>query len=136
MIRVLDLDRSISFYREAFRLEEGDRVDFEHFTLVYLSNDESDFEVELTFNKGQTEPYDLGNGYGHLAVSVDDVESEHQRFGEASFEQRRLVTRRSASSSSLRTPTGTRSRSCREAGASSRRPRPQGGRLKAYGEGT
>jgi len=91
MIRVLDLDRTIAFYREAFGLEEADRFDFDDFTLVYLSNAEDDFEVELTLNKGQTEPYDLGNGYGHLAVSVDDVDAEHQRFQEAGFEPRRLV---------------------------------------------
>ena len=92
MIRVLDLDRSVAFYREAFGLDEADRFDFDDFALVYLSNSESDFEVELTLNKGRTEPYDLGDGYGHLAVSVDDLEAEHQRFGEAGFEPRRLVT--------------------------------------------
>lgn len=91
MIRVLDLDRSISFYRDAFDLHEADRFDFDDFTLVYLSNDENDFEVELTLNKDQEEPYDLGNGYGHLAVSVEDVEAEHERFQEAGFEPRRLV---------------------------------------------
>ena len=73
MIRVLDLDRTMAFYDEAFGLKEADRFDFDDFTLVYLRNDESEFEVELTLNKGTTEPYDLGNGYGHLAVSVDDV---------------------------------------------------------------
>ena len=92
MVRVLDLDRSIAFYGEAFGLAEADRFDFDDFTLVYLSNDESDFEVELTLNKGQTEPYELGNGYGHLALSVDDLEAEHRRFEEAGFEPRRLVT--------------------------------------------
>lgn len=91
MIRVLDLDRSISFYDEAFGLQEVDRFDFDDFTLVYLRNDESEFEVELTLNKGETEPYDLGNGYGHLAVSVDDVEAERQRFEEAGLGPRRLV---------------------------------------------
>ena len=91
MIRVLDLDRSISFYRDAFGLQEADRFDFDDFTLVYLSNDENDFEVELTLNKDQEEPYDLGNGYGHLAVSVEDVEAEHERFQDAGFEPRRLV---------------------------------------------
>ena len=92
MIRVLDLDRTISYYREAFGLEETDRFDFDDFTLVYLSNAETPFELELTLNKGTTEPYDLGNGYGHLAFSVDDLESEHQRFQDAGFEPRRLVT--------------------------------------------
>lgn len=91
MIRVLDLDRSISFYDEAFGLQEVDRFDFDDFTLVYLRNDESEFEVELTLNKGETEPYDLGNGYGHLAVSVEDVEAERQRFEEAGLGPRRLV---------------------------------------------
>jgi lactoylglutathione lyase len=91
MIRVLDLDRSISFYDEAFGLREVDRFDFDDFTLVYLRNDESEFEVELTLNKGTTEPYDLGNGYGHLAVSVDDIDAEHERFQQAGFEPRRLV---------------------------------------------
>jgi lactoylglutathione lyase len=91
MIRVLDLDRSVSFYREAFGLEEADRIDFDDFTLVYLSNPESEFELELTLNKGQTEPYDLGNGYGHVAFSVEDVESERRRFEESGFEPRRLV---------------------------------------------
>lgn len=91
MIRVLDLDRTISFYQEAFGLEEADRVDFDDFTLVYLSNPESDFELELTLNKGQTKPYDPGNGYGHLAFSVEDVESERRRFEEVGFEPRRLV---------------------------------------------
>ncbi len=91
MIRVLDLDRSISFYDQAFGLQEVDRFDFDDFTLVYLRNDESGFEVELTLNKGETEPYDLGNGYGHLAVSVDDVEAEHQRFEESGLGPRRLV---------------------------------------------
>ena len=91
MIRVLDLDRSVSFYREAFGLEEADRIDFDDFTLVYLSNPESEFELELTLNKGQTEPYDLGNGYGHIAFSVEDVESERRRFEESGFEPRRLV---------------------------------------------
>ena len=92
MIRVLDLDRTISFYGEAFGLEEADRFDFDDFTLVYLSNNETPFELELTLNKGTTEPYDLGNGYGHVAFSVDDLESEHQRFQDAGFEPRRLVT--------------------------------------------
>lgn len=92
MIRVLDLDRTISFYREAFGLEEAERFDFDDFTLVYLSNNETPFELELTLNKGTTEAYDLGNGYGHIAFSVDDLESEHQRFGDAGFEPRRLVT--------------------------------------------
>lgn len=91
MIRVLDEARSVEFYRRAFGLEVADRLDFEKFTLVYLRNAENDFELELTVNKGQAEPYDLGTGYGHLAFAVDDLEAEHARFTEAGFAPRKIV---------------------------------------------
>lgn len=91
MIRVLDADRSIAFYRKAFGLEVADRMEFDDFTLVYLSNDESGFELELTVNKGRTEPYDLGDGYGHLAFSVADLEAEHARFEAEGLEPRKMV---------------------------------------------
>ncbi|MBA4800144.1 MAG: VOC family protein [Rhizobiales bacterium] len=79
MIRVLEEERSVTFYTQAFGLEIADRLDFETFTLIYLSNAESEFELELTVNKGREDAYDLGNGYGHLAVSVSDLDGEHQR---------------------------------------------------------
>lgn len=80
MIRVLDLDRSITFYNKAFGLKVADHFDFDGFALVYLRNDENDFEIELTLNKERTEPYTHGDGYGHVAVCVPDVKAEHERF--------------------------------------------------------
>ncbi len=80
MIRVLDLDRSIDFYDKAFGLKVADHFDFEGFALVYLRNQENDFEIELTLNKGHKEPYTHGDGYGHVAVCVDDCRAEHKRF--------------------------------------------------------
>lgn len=91
MIRVLDEEASRSFYRSAFGLEAADRLDFETFTLVYLSNNESGFELELTINKGRTEPYNLGDGYGHLAVSVDDLDAEHARLKALELKIRDIV---------------------------------------------
>lgn len=91
MIRVLEEARSVSFYETAFGLKVADRLDFDSFTLIYLSNPESSFELELTVNKGRTEPYNLGDGYGHLAVSVEDVEAEHARLTEAGLAPRKLV---------------------------------------------
>lgn len=91
MIRVLDEERSVAFYRDAFGLEIADRLDFDEFTLVYLSNGETGFELELTVNKGRTEPYDLGDGYGHLAVSVGDLAAEHGRLTEAGHAPRKIV---------------------------------------------
>ena len=79
MVRVLDETASVDFYQKAFDLQVKDRFDFDGFTLVYLKNDENDFEVELTVNHDRTEPYTHGDGYGHLAVSVDDLEAEHAR---------------------------------------------------------
>ena len=91
MIRVLDEARSLAFYDTAFGLKVAERLDFETFTLIYLSNAEQTFEVELTTNKGRTEPYNLGDGYGHLAVSVDDVNAEHERLTAAGLAPRKLV---------------------------------------------
>jgi len=91
MLRVLDEARSVSFYATAFGLKVAERLDFPDFTLVYLSNAETPFEVELTVNKGRTTPYELGDGYGHVAVSVDDLDSEHARFEAAGLEPRKIV---------------------------------------------
>ncbi len=64
MIRVFDLERSMDFYREAFGLALVERLDFDDFTLAYLRNAESEFELELTWNHDQEVPYEHGSGYG------------------------------------------------------------------------
>jgi lactoylglutathione lyase len=61
-------------------LDVAQRFPFDGFTLVYLRHPENDFELELTINNGRTQPYSHGDGYGHLAVAVDDIENEHARF--------------------------------------------------------
>ena len=91
MVRVLNEKASCDFYTKAFNLEIADRLDFDSFTLIYLSNKESNFEVELTVNKDRKTPYDLGDGYGHLAVSVDDLDAEHKRFTENNLNPRDIV---------------------------------------------
>ncbi len=91
MIRVLDLERSMAFYKEALGLEAAERFDFDDFTLVYLRNEESDFEIELTHNHDQSEPYRHGSGYGHVAVTVEDIEAEHRRLREAGVSTRDVV---------------------------------------------
>jgi lactoylglutathione lyase len=91
MIRVLNEERSAAFYRNAFGLKVAERIDFDTFTLIYLSNNENDFELELTVNKGREEAYDLGNGYGHIAFCVDNLEAEHARMEAAGYAPRKLV---------------------------------------------
>jgi lactoylglutathione lyase len=91
MIRVMDEARSLAFYKTAFGLDVADRLDFPDFTLVYLSNSESPYEVELTINKGRIEPYTLGDGYGHVAFVVDDLDAEHRRFEAEGLKPRKIV---------------------------------------------
>jgi lactoylglutathione lyase len=76
MLRVGDLDKSIRFYTDIFQMKLLRRNDYPggEFTLAFLGyGDESDNTViELTHNWG-TDKYDLGNGFGHLAIGVDDA---------------------------------------------------------------
>ena len=85
MLRVRDETRSIKFYDTCFGLKIADRRGWPDFTLIYLANPENDFELELTVNKGRDQPYELGNGYGHLAFVVDDLASEHARIAAAGY---------------------------------------------------
>ena len=91
MIRVIDEDRSVDFYRRAFGLEIVNRIEFADFTLVYLAQELDGFELELTINKGRTEPYNLGDGYGHLAVVVDNLQAEYDRFNAEGLTVGKLV---------------------------------------------
>jgi lactoylglutathione lyase len=77
MIRVLDLEKSMQFYADVLGLRESHRIEFPEFALVYLRNDENDFEIELTLNKGREEPYTHGTGYGHVAVVIADAAATH-----------------------------------------------------------
>ena len=85
-LRVMDLDKSLKFYKEAIGLVESERKDYPEnkFTLVYLTDEDKSHEIELTYNYDQEEPYEIGNGYSHMAVSVKDLESareEHKKMG-------------------------------------------------------
>lgn len=79
MIRVRDEEKSCAFYNSAFGMTPFYRLGFPDFTLVYLRTPETDFELELTINHGRTEPYNLGDGYGHIALNVADLDAEHGR---------------------------------------------------------
>lgn len=74
---VLDLQRSLAFYQEALNLKEKRRFTApdNSFTLVYLTDEDGNFELELTCLRDRTEPYDLGEAEFHLAFSVKDFEA-------------------------------------------------------------
>ena len=86
---VSDLDQSIKFYNEALDLHEVRRETTDDFIIVYLSNDVSDFELELTWLKDHPQPYNLGECEFHLAFQAEDYETahkEHEEMGCICFE--------------------------------------------------
>lgn len=88
---VLDLEKSLAFYKEALNLQvarEKEAKDHS-FKLVYLGDGQSDFSLELTWLKDRTEPYDLGEEEFHLAFVIDEYETlyeKHKEMGVICFE--------------------------------------------------
>lgn len=77
-INVLDLEKSIAFYEKALGLKEVKRKEGSGFTLVFLGDGVSDYQMELTWLKDRTEPYDLGDNESHIAFRVEDYEGAHK----------------------------------------------------------
>lgn len=87
-IRVMDLEKSLKFYRDALGLLETRRKDFpEHkFTLVYLSDKVGGYEIELTYNYNPEKPYEIGNGFSHTAIGADNIEALREKHIEMGYE--------------------------------------------------
>jgi len=81
---VKDLDASLAFYKEALGLTEKRRINAKDgsFIIVYLGNDESDFELELTWLRDMDRPYNLGDCEFHLAFKVDDYDAAYKKHKE------------------------------------------------------
>jgi len=82
MLRVGDLEKSISFYQDILGMNLIRRKDYPggEFTLAFLGDGENPdhAEIELTYNWG-TSAYELGDAYGHIAIGVDDIEGVCQK---------------------------------------------------------
>ena len=90
-LNVFDLDRSLSFYKEALGLTETRRKDAEDgsFTLVYLGDGATPHLLELTWLRDMDRPYELGDNEIHLAFEVDDFDAalaKHKEMGCVCFE--------------------------------------------------
>jgi lactoylglutathione lyase len=90
-INVLDLDRSLTFYKEALELEAVKRHEAKDgsFILVYLGDGKTPHRLELTWLRDRKEPYDLGDNEIHLAFTVDDYAAalaRHKEMGVVCFE--------------------------------------------------
>lgn len=77
---VLDKHRSIDFYEKAlgFHVVRESSAPDGSWTNTYLATDACPFQIELTWNRGRTEPYDNGGQGEHIAFSVDDFEAAHK----------------------------------------------------------
>lgn len=77
---VYDLQKSLAFYEKALGLKEKRRNEAadSSFIIVYVGNEETDFELELTWLRDMERPYNLGDCEFHLAFRVDDFEAAHK----------------------------------------------------------
>ncbi len=94
-INVLDLDKSIDFYKEALGLTVANRMEAAdgRFKIVFLTDGATAHQLELTWLSERTEPYDLGDNEIHLAMRVDDYEAalkKHKEMGCVCFENKEM----------------------------------------------
>ena len=79
-INVLDLERSLKFYREALGLSEVRRINGGDFILVFLGDShQSKHLLEITWLKDRKEPYNLGDNEFHLSFTADDFDAAHEK---------------------------------------------------------
>ena len=84
--RITGIDRSVDFYEklgfeELRRMPIGDEA-----TNIFMGLPDDGARLELTFNHGRTEPYEIGTGYGHIAVTVDDLDGTLERLSTLGIE--------------------------------------------------
>ena len=84
-LRVLDPDASVRFY-EALGFQQSGRLNFESAYNLYLGLPGDGDKLELTVNVGRTEPYDLGDGYNHVALAVEDLDAALSRLADIGVE--------------------------------------------------
>lgn len=94
-INVLDLEKSLKFYKEALGFEEVRRknAEDESFILVFLGDGTTNHRLELTWLRDRTEAYDLGDNEFHLAVRVDDFDAayeHHKKMGCICYENKAM----------------------------------------------
>lgn len=92
-INVLDQEKSIAFYKEALGLSEVKRKEHKDgdFVLVFLGDGITEHQLELTWLRDRTEPYDLGDNESHIAFRVDDFEAayeHHKKMGCICYENK------------------------------------------------
>jgi lactoylglutathione lyase len=124
-VRVRDIDASLRFY-EALGFERRGKLQFQGAYNVYLGVPGDGDTLELTVNEGRDEPYDLGTGYGHIALTVGDLDAVVAKLAEQGIEPEKPPYHREAATRSARSaswPTRTATASSSSAATSSARRR-------------
>ncbi|MFQ3275272.1 MAG: lactoylglutathione lyase [Candidatus Nanohaloarchaea archaeon] len=83
MLRVSDPEKVIEFYEEAFGFELRRKSEQETFTLYFLGSEDQTAELELTYNHGEDDKYDKGEGFGHIAIYTDEDQSLQEAYEKA-----------------------------------------------------
>jgi lactoylglutathione lyase len=89
--RITDIDRSVAFYN-ALGFEEIGRLPIRDEAINVFMNQPGDGgspRLELTFNIGHAEPYEIGTGYGHIAITADDLDGMLAKLSEQGIEPER-----------------------------------------------
>jgi lactoylglutathione lyase len=89
--RILDVDRSVDFYK-ALGFNEIGRVPIRDEAInvfMGLPDDGPDPRLELTYNVGRSEPYEIGTGYGHIAITTGDLDATLSKLKEQGIEPER-----------------------------------------------
>jgi lactoylglutathione lyase len=89
--RILEIDRSVEFYK-ALGFDEIGRIPIREEAInvfMGLPDDGPEPRLELTYNLDQSEPYEIGTGYGHIAVSTEDLDRALERLAEQGIEPER-----------------------------------------------
>ena len=90
---VLNLDKSLAFYKEALQLHEVHRMEMPEFTLVFLGDGKTSHQLELTWIKARTVRYNLGENEFHLAFNVDEFDKAyelHKKMGCICYENKAM----------------------------------------------
>jgi lactoylglutathione lyase len=84
--RIFEIDRSVDFYRR-LGFEEMARMPIRDEAInVFMGMPDDGARLELTWNKDQDEPYEIGTGYGHIALTVEDLDGTLERLAESGIE--------------------------------------------------
>ena len=83
MLRTGSPEEMIEFYRDAFGFELREKKEMDTFTLYFLRSEDQTAEIELTYNHGQDEKYEKGEGFGHIAIHTDEDQGLQEAYDSA-----------------------------------------------------